>query len=123
MLKRLLLILVPVAILAAWFLSRHGDVPQVSFARVSREILTSTLNTNGKVEPIEWTAVRSETAGAVDKVNVVKGQAVARGQLLVELDAGQTRGELASAQAKIAQANAERQVLSTGGRSTDIAEI
>ncbi len=123
MLKRLLLILVPVAILAAWLISRRGDVPQVSFARVSRETLISTLNTNGKVEPIEWTAVRSETAGAVDKVNVVKGQAVARGQLLVELDAGQMRGELASAQAKIAQANAERQVLSTGGRSTEIAEI
>ena len=123
MLKRLLLILVPVAILAAWLISRRGGVPQVSFARVSRETLISTLNTNGKVEPIEWSAVRSETAGAVDKVNVVKGQAVARGQLLVELDAGQARGELASAQAKIAQANAERQVLSTGGRSTEIAEI
>ena len=123
MLKRLLLILVPVAILAAWLISRRGGVPQVSFARGSRETLISTLNTNGKVEPIEWSAVRSETAGAVDKVNVVKGQAVARGQLLVELDAGQARGELASAQAKIAQANAERQVLSTGGRSTEIAEI
>ena len=123
MLKRLLLILVPVAILAAWLISRRGGAPQVSFARVSRETLISTLNTNGKVEPIEWSAVRSETAGAVDKVNVVKGQAVARGQLLVELDAGQARGELASAQAKIAQANAERQVLSTGGRSTEIAEI
>ena len=121
--KRLLLIFVPVAILAAWLISRRGDVPQVSFARVARETLISTLNTNGKVEPIEWTAVRSETAGAVDKVNVVKGQAVARGQLLVELDAGPSRGELASAQAKIAQADAERQVLSSGGRSTEIAEI
>ena len=123
MLKRLLLILVPVALVAAWWLSRRGDVPEVSFTRTSRETLISTLNTNGKVEPIEWSAIRSETAGAVDKVNVVKGQAVATGQLLVELDAGQTRGELASAQAKIAQANAERQVLSGGGRSTEIAEI
>ena len=123
MLKRLLLILVPVAILAAWLISRNGDVPQISFARVLRETLISTLNTNGKVEPIEWSAIRSETAGAVDKVNVVKGQAVATGQLLVELDAGPARDDLASAQAKIAQANAERQVLSTGGRSTEIAEI
>lgn len=123
MLKRLLLILVPIAVLAAWLISRRGAVPEVSFARVSRETLISTLNTNGKVEPIEWSAIRSETAGAVDKVNVVKGQAVARGQLLVELDAGQARGELASAQAKIAQANAERQLLSSGGRSTEIAEI
>ena len=123
MLKRLLLILVPVAILAAWLISRSGDAPQISFARVLRETLISTLNTNGKVEPIEWSAIRSETAGAVDKVNVVKGQAVATGQLLVELDAGPARDDLASAQAKIAQANAERQVLSTGGRSTEIAEI
>ncbi|MEO8127581.1 MAG: efflux RND transporter periplasmic adaptor subunit [Bryobacteraceae bacterium] len=123
MLKRFLLILIPVVILAAWLLSRRGEVPQVAFARVARETLVSTLNTNGKVEPIEWSAIRSETSGAVDKVNVVKGQMVAKGQLLVELDAGQARGELASAQAKIAQANAERQVLSSGGRSTEIAEI
>lgn len=123
MLKRFLLILFPVVILAAWLLSRRGEVPQVSFARVARETLVSTLNTNGKVEPIEWSAIRSETAGSVEKVNVGKGQLVAKGQLLVELDSGQARGELASAQAKIAQANAARQVLSTGGPSTEIAEI
>jgi len=123
LLKRFLLILFPVVILAAWLLSRRGEVPQVSFARVARETLVSTLNTNGKVEPIEWSAIRSETAGSVEKVNVGKGQLVAKGQLLVELDSGQARGELASAQAKIAQANAARQVLSTGGPSTEIAEI
>jgi HlyD family secretion protein len=54
---------------------------------------------------------------------VQKGQTVTKGQLLVELDAGQARAELASAQAKIAEAKAERQVLLSGGRSTEIAEI
>ncbi len=123
MLKRLLLIIVPIAILAGWYISRKSAPPQVAFARVSRETLISTLNTNGKVEPIEWSAIRAETAGAVEKVNVQKGQSVVKGQLLVELESGQARGELASAQAKIAEANAERQVLSTGGRSTELAEI
>jgi HlyD family secretion protein len=54
---------------------------------------------------------------------VQKGQAVQKGQLLVELDAGQAKAELAGAQARIAQAQAERQVLTTGGRSIEIAEI
>ena len=123
MLKRLLLILIPIAIVVAWYYFQPDPVPQVAFARVTRETLVSTLNTNGKVEPIEWSAIRSETAGAVEKVDVQKGQSVVKGQLLVELDAGPARSELASAQAKIAGANAERQVLTTGGRSTELAEI
>jgi HlyD family secretion protein len=123
LLKRLLLILIPVAIVAIWLISSRSAPPQVPFARVTREKLVSTLNTNGKVEPIEWTAIRSETAGSVDKVNVQKGQAVVKGQLLVELDASQARAELASAEAKIAQAKAELQVISSGGRPTELAEI
>jgi HlyD family secretion protein len=123
LLKRLLLIFVPVAILLVGVISRKSALPEVPFTRVTRETITSTLNTNGKVEPIEWTSIRSETAGAVDKVYVQKGQAVQKGQLLVELDAGQAKAELAGAQARIAQAQAERQVLTTGGRSIEIAEI
>ncbi len=123
MLKRLLLIFVPIVILLIWLAARKSAPPTVPFARVTRETIVSTLNTDGKVEPIEWTSIRSETAGAVDKVDVQKGQAVVKGQLLVELDAGQARTDLASAQAKIAEADAERQVLSTGGRSTELAEI
>ena len=91
MFKRLLLILVPVAILVAWFLMSGSAPPEVAFARVTRETLISTLNTNGKVEPIEWSSIRTETSGPVAKIDVQKGQAVVKGQLLVELDAAQAR--------------------------------
>ena len=59
---------IPLAALGWWAYHRNNDAPQVPFAKVIRETLVSTLPTNGKVEPIEWQAVRAEQAGLVSKV-------------------------------------------------------
>ena len=57
------------------------------------------------------------------KVVVQKGQAVQKGQLLIELDSGQAKAELAGAQARIAQAQAEREVLTGGGRLPSLRKL
>jgi HlyD family secretion protein len=72
---------------------------------------------------VEWAAARAESAGTVAKVDVQRGAQVARGQLLVELDVSQAREQLASAEARVAQAKAELDVLMRGGKSSELAEI
>lgn len=45
----------------AWYayLLRNAP-PEVPFTNVQRETLISSVLTNGKVEPVEWTALRAE---------------------------------------------------------------
>jgi HlyD family secretion protein len=103
--------------------ARGSAPPEVPFTKPVRETLISTLNTNGKVEPIESAAVRAEGSGPVDAVHVQRGQAVVKGQLLVTLDSSNAQAELASVQSRIMQARAELETLSKGGRASDQAEI
>jgi HlyD family secretion protein len=124
-LKKLLLTLIIVAlvVVAGWIYRRETAAPEVPFTKVRRETLISTVETNGKVQPIEWAAVRAERAGAVNKVAVKKGDRVAKGALLVELDASDARADLASAEAEIAQAKADLEVLEQGGKAEARVEI
>jgi len=123
LLRRLLIIVLLLVGLIAWLLVRRSGPPEVPFTKVKREMIESTLTTNGKVEPVEWAAARAESAGTVAKVDVQRGNQVARGQLLVELDVSQAREQLASAEARVAQAKAELDVLTRGGKSSELAEI
>jgi RND family efflux transporter, MFP subunit len=122
-LKRLLILLIPVAALFIWLATRRAAPPEVPFTRVVREKIESTLNTNGKVEPIEWSAIRAVSDGTVEKVHVERGQSVVQGQLLIELDSADARTQLGGAQARISAARGELEVLSGGGRASDRAEI
>jgi HlyD family secretion protein len=97
--------------------------PEVQFGKVLRETITSSVPTNGKVEPIEWAVAKAERAGAVEKILIQRGQQVGLGADLVELDSSEARASLASAQARMAQARAELDVLRRGGRPSDLAEI
>ncbi|MDQ6663292.1 MAG: hypothetical protein M3Z23_02740, partial [Acidobacteriota bacterium] len=72
-----LILLIPLALLLAWELRRRSEPPKVPFAKARRETLISMLPTNGKVEPIEWQAVRVDSPGLVVKVAVLPGQQVA----------------------------------------------
>ena len=83
--KLLWLAVIPLVAAGWWVYHRNNDAPQVPFAKVVRETLVSTLPTNGKVEPIEWEAVRVEEGGLVQKVPVQQGQSVARGATLAIL--------------------------------------
>jgi HlyD family secretion protein len=95
----------------------------VPFTKVTRETLVSTLSTNGKMEPVESAAVRSEGAGPIQAVHVERGQPVVKGQLLVTLSANQAQADLSSAQSRITQSRAELETLSRGGRASEQAEI
>lgn len=103
--------------------ARKSAPPEVAFAKVRRELLVSNLVTNGKVEPLEWVAVRAERSGLVEKVLVDRGVKVARGAALAELSAADAEAELAAAAARIAQAKAELDTMGRGGRAAELVEI
>ena len=48
----LLILLLFVAAVVFWAYTKKNEPPRVSFAKVKRETLVSTLITNGKVEPL-----------------------------------------------------------------------
>ena len=102
---------------------RRNAPPDIPFAKVTREAITSTLSTNGKVEPIEWASARAERPGVIKKVSVHVGQKVAAGAALVELDTRDASAQLANAEAQIAQARAQQQALLQGGSSVERAQI
>lgn len=124
--KRLWLTLIVLAAAGAvfWGLEQQrGRPPQVAFARVERESISSLVSTNGKVEPVEPGQARAERAGAVKNILVQLGQRVEKGQTLVELDASDAEAELKTAQAQQASIRAEMQVLAQGGRAADRSQI
>ena len=124
--KRVWLTLIVLAIAGAVFWNleqQRGRPPQVTFARVARESISSLVSTNGKVEPVESGVARAERSGAVKKILVQRGQRVEIGQTLVELDSSDAQAELKTAEARQAAIRAEMQVLSQGGRAADRAVI
>lgn len=109
---------------AAWALVSWRNQPtEVSFAKAIRETIVSSIATNGKVEPVEWATARAERSGAVTKILIHRGQQVSLGDPLVELDDIEAQTDLASANARIAQARSELDVLAKGGRSSDLTDI
>lgn len=121
--KLLWLAPVALAVFGWWAYHRNNDAPQVPFAKVVRETLVSTLPTNGKVEPIEWQAVRVEQAGLVSKVPVQEGQVVSQGTPLAILSGTGLQADLDAAAARVAQARAELATIDAGGKQLELTAI
>ncbi len=114
----LLGIAVAVVILAA-FMSRRREVP-VQAAKAQRETITATIQTNGKIEPLNNFEAHSPAATAVKRVLVQEGEHVKAGQLLVELDDAGFRAQAARALAQIKGANADLHAVEHGGTREEV---
>jgi HlyD family secretion protein len=124
-LKKLLLLalLAGVAAVIVWGVLRKGDPPKVSFARVKRQTLVSSLPTNGKVEPSLWQAVRAETGGIVSRAPVEDGQTVAAGAVLAFIADPSLQAEIDAAQAKLNEARANLASQEAGGKPAEFTDI
>src|SRR5580698_1996309 len=89
--------------------------PEIAFARVTREAITSSVPTDGRVEPLEWAVARAERPGAVKRILIKNGDHVAKGQELARLDTSEIEAERETAQSSISQIQAELQVIDSGG--------
>lgn len=118
-----LLLLIPLAVIG-WLVYREKtELPRVPFAKTTRQKLASTLSTNGKIEPLEYTDIRVSTSGIVLRLPVHQGAHVQVGDVLAELSQPGQAEELAAAEARVAQSRADLASLEAGGRSSELAEI
>jgi HlyD family secretion protein len=121
--KIALFLLLPVGALVIWVFARKTELPHVPFTKAVRETISNTLSTNGKVEPIEYVDVRVQEPGLVKRVLVHNGDAIREGQTLAELTQPGLEQDLAAAEARDAQARADLQGYTSGGRSADVADL
>lgn len=119
----ILIVLAAAGVLTWALLKLKSEPPEVSFAKVTRETIHSSIGTNGIVEPIEFAGARAERAGPVTKILIEKGRHVAKDEPLVELDSSEATAALAAARSRIAQAQSELSVIARGGRSVELTEI
>ena len=106
-----------------WLMEWRNRPPVVEFSRANRETIVDLLSTNGKLEPVEWVSARNEAAGIVKNVFVRKGEIVAKGAALLDVDVREARAALDSAQARIAQIQVELETIRKGGRAAEISLI
>jgi len=104
-------------------LSGRQPVAKIMAVKPVRENLVASVSSNGKVEPISPYVVRAQLDTFVEKVHAVEGQAVKKGQLLLELDVKDAAALLAQAQARLLQAKDDLRAAQGGGRSDAAAKV
>jgi len=120
------LILLLLAGIVAFFLVRiSGRQPVAKIAATApvRQNITSSISSNGKVEPISPYTVSAQSDTFVQKVHASEGQNVRKGQLLLELDVRDMAAQLASAQARLLRAQDDLRAAEAGGRADEAARI
>jgi len=122
--NRIVIFLVLAAIVAFVLVRLTGRQPVAKIAAVTpvRENLVSSISSNGKVEPIDPFVVRAQLDTFVEKVSVVEGQAVKKGQLLLELNVKDATAQLAEARSKLLRAEDDLRAAKAGGRSDEAAK-
>ena len=106
-------------ILVLWLSFRKSQV-QVRAARAYRETITSSIATNGRIEPIDNFEAHAPMATTVKRVNILQGAWVKPGQLLLQLDDAEARAQLARAQAQVKGTETELQAVSAGGTQEEV---
>jgi len=95
------------------------ETVKVMVAPVTYQTLTSTVSTNGRVEPIEEFQAHAPAPGVVKKIYVSEGDHVTAGQLLVRMDDADIRAHLATAQATLSQAQLQLSEIEHGGTTEE----
>ncbi len=123
--RRFLLFLILAAALAFALIKLSGRQPVARVAAVTptRENLSSSISSNGKVEPISPDQIRAQLATFVQRVYVTEGQQVKKGQPLISLDVTDARAQLARARSELAAAQYEQRSAKSGGRPDEVARI
>src|SRR5579871_5240515 len=78
----------------------------VRVARVERQVLSNTISTNARVEPIQEFDAYSPLATTVKAVHVQEGDKVPAGKLLIELDTVDAQARVATAESGLRAAQA-----------------
>jgi HlyD family secretion protein len=114
---------IAIVVILAWRFTSSGDQPEITVLPVSRESLSATISSNGKVEPIEPHTLRAQFATFVAKVYAVEGRPVRRGELLLELESADVRASLARANEELLAAEEALRAARAGGPVAEVAQL
>jgi HlyD family secretion protein len=114
---------VAVLALAALASACGNSAPEVSFVRVARENLGSSITSNGKVEPVEPHALRSLMDTFVERMAASEGQRLRRGELILVLDSAAVRAALARARQDLLEAEDRLRTARAGGSAEELAQL
>jgi HlyD family secretion protein len=109
--------------MAIWMIARRSSDPEVGFVKAARETLTSTLTTNGKVEPVEWSEIRALREGRLESLRIEPGRTVTAGAVVASIAAPEAAADLSAAEARVQQTRAEQTAIGQGGKAREFAEI
>lgn len=122
--KALAIVFVAALAFGAWRIYQFKSAPPVvPFAKAIRQKISNNLSTNGKVEPAEFTEIHSDIIGLIERLSVRQGDVVAKGQVIAVVSQPGLDEDLKTAEARLAQAQADLVPLTSGGRAADLAEI
>jgi multidrug efflux pump subunit AcrA (membrane-fusion protein) len=121
--KTILLVIAALVVLAITVAALRRQPVAVSIVKVTRENLSETITSNGKVEPVASTVARAEFATFVEKVTANEGQSVRRGDEILKLDVADLRARLAQSRASLLAAQTERTNARAGGSPEEVAQI
>jgi HlyD family secretion protein len=122
--NRILIFLLLAGVLTFVLIKASGRQPIVKISAVTpiRENIVASISSNGKVEPISPFVMRAQLDTFVEKIHVVEGQAVKKGQPLLELNVKDAEAQLAEARSKLLRAQNDLKVAKSGGRSDAAAQ-
>jgi len=122
--NKILLYLLAAGLLAYALIELSGrkPVPKISAVVPARENLVSSISSNGKVEPVEPYVMRAKLDTFVEKVHATEGQAVKKGQLLLELNVRDAAAQLSQAREKLLKAQDDLRAAKAGGRADEAAK-
>lgn len=122
--KPVTLISIAVAIITIIvILALRRQPADVTVVHVTREDLSATITSNGKVEPISPYVAHAEFPTFVEKVMAAEGQTVHRGEGILTLDAADVRSQLAQARADLLSAQNDLRNARAGGPPDQVAQL
>jgi HlyD family secretion protein len=110
------------AIFLVW-LSGRKPAAKIAAVTPTRENLVSSISSNGKVEPISPYVMRAQLDTFVEKIFVTEGQAVKKGQLLMELNVKEVAAQLAETRSKLLRAQDDLRAAKAGGKADEAAKV
>ena len=86
--------------------SRGPKAPEVQTGKVSRQKIVQKVSGTGKIQPKTQVKISADVSARINKIAVVEGQHVEKGQLLVELDRERLTAMVESGEANVRSATA-----------------
>jgi HlyD family secretion protein len=123
--NRVLLFLLLAGVVAFGLVAVSGRPPvaKISAVAPTRQNIVSSLVSNGKVEPITPFVMVAQLDTFVERIHVTEGQAVKKGQALLELNVLDAEARLAEAKGKLLRARDDLRAAKAGGRSDQAARV